>query len=614
MCKNLIRLIILTLVTCMITGCLFGCILGKEEVSETDPSVSSDTVTEGTETSSIETDESEATESEIEEAEATEEGSTESETEIAVFELTAKNLANYVIVVNESKSSKLSDAVSTLQGYIKKVTGESPSAKPDFIAEGSDYYCESEFEILVGHTARAEDTTAYEDLRNKDTGYAMIGKKLVIIGETETTVKESVRLFFKDILYNAQKKDVLLRSGESKVVNGDYEIEELYISGTSISEYSIVYPSKQSLNEKRIATALGALLTERTGYKMEAKSDSAEPSDHEIWIGNVNRVTSEMKASVSDKLTNTNCVFCTENGNMWVTSKTINGLSSGAYWVYETLNDGGEMELCPLDVKEIKSTSLSVMSYNVRGMLDGRNTDELIESVRSRNPDIFAAQEAVGSSASNCAQWMQKFDQTLTDTYACVKGIYVGNYDSYLPIFYKKDKFELVESGSKYHTHTPDVKSRLEGAEYDRQFTYAILRDKETGVEFLYVNIHLDTAGYKVRTEEAKILASFLEPYSMLPTVVGGDFNTALDTSPITTLLSLTDLAAGSAVADSENVVMNPSTVKSYTSLAGKTIDHVFVSKELITVQKYEVWDNVTENGNYPSDHIPVYAEITVTF
>ena len=93
MCKNLIRLIILTLVTCMITGCLFGCILGKEEVSETDPSVSSDTVTEGTETSSIETDESEATESETEEAEATEEGSTESETEIAVFELTAKNLA-----------------------------------------------------------------------------------------------------------------------------------------------------------------------------------------------------------------------------------------------------------------------------------------------------------------------------------------------------------------------------------------------------------------------------------------------------------------------------------------------------------------------------------------
>ena len=572
MWKIIMKIAILILALCQIAGCLFGCKKGEE----TDNTDTDDTDTE--------------------------------------FALTVENLSNYVIVANESKSAKLSNAIHILQGYIEKITGARPAIKSDFIAEGSDIYSESEFEILVGYTARAEDVALYASLRNKDTGYAMVDKKIIIISETTSTAEASVRLFFSDILYGAADKDVLLRSGERKIVNGNYDIENLKISGVSISEYCVVYPTKQTHGERKIADSFCALLTERTGYRIECKSDREEPSAHEIWIGDVNRVTSEMKAQVSLKLTDTNYVIYTENGNMWISSKTSNGISSGAYGAYETLKKGGNQELRMLECKEIKSVSLSVMSYNVRGMRDGRNTDDLIASVKSRNPDIFAAQEATGSSASNCAQWIQKFDKTLTDTYACVKGICVGKYDSYLPIFYKKDKFELVESGSKYLTYTPDVKSQLEGAEYDRQFTYAILKEKATGVDFIYVNIHFDTAGYMIRTEEAKILAKFLEPYSILPIVVGGDFNTALDTSPITTLLSLTNLAAGNLVADQENVVMNVSEVQDYTTLGGRTIDHIFVSKNLIMIEKYEVWDNKMDNGKYPSDHIPVCAEITIKF
>ncbi len=568
--KNLIKIAIFILAMLQLAGCLAGCQNGEE--ADTTDTVASE------------------------------------------FALTPENLANYVIVVNDSKTAKLSKAISTLQGHIKKITGESPAMKSDFIAEGSDIYCESEFEILLGCTARDEDVELYSTLRNRDTGYALVNKKIIIVGETEASAEASVRLFFSDVLYGAADKEVLLRSGESRIVNGSYEIEDLKISGVSISEYCVVYPANHRMGEKRLAESLCALLTERTGHKIESTSDSAELSAHEIWIGNVNRVTDNMKAQVTPKQTDTNYVIYTVDGNMWISSKTNNGISSGVYGAYEMLKKGGDQELPALECKEINSVSLSVMSYNVRGMRDGRNTDDLIASVKSRNPDVFAAQEAVGSSASNCAQWMQKFDQTLTDTYDCVKGIYVGKFDSYLPIFYKKDKFELVESGSKYLTHTPNEKSRLEGAEYDRQFTYAILKDKAKGVEFIYVNNHFDTAGYKIRTEEAKILAKFLEPYAMLPAVVGGDFNTALDTSPITTFLSLTNLAAGSTVASPENVVMNASEVQDYTSLGDKTIDHIFVSKDLVTVEKYEVWDNKMDNGKYPSDHIPVCAEITVKF
>ena len=119
------------------------------------------------------------------------------------FALTVENLANYVIVVNDSKTAKLSNVISTLQGHIKKITGESPEMKSDFIAEGSDVYCESEFEILLGCTARDEDVELYSTLRNRDTGYAFVNKKIIIIGETESTAEASVRLFFSDVLYGA---------------------------------------------------------------------------------------------------------------------------------------------------------------------------------------------------------------------------------------------------------------------------------------------------------------------------------------------------------------------------------------------------------------------------
>ena len=132
---------------------------------------------------------------------------------------------------------------------------------------------------------------------------------------------------------------------------------------------------------------------------------------------------------------------------------------------------------------------------------------------------------------------------------------------------------------------------------------------RKRGVQFVYANNHFDTAGYIVRTEEAKILAKMLEAYPLMPLIVGGDFNTEATTTPIQTLISKSRLKLGEKLAN--ECILGGSGSSDYITRGEKIIDIVLVSDESISVQKYEIWDNKT-NGKYPSDHLPVWVECVI--
>ena len=57
--------------------------------------------------------------------------------------------------------------------------------------------------------------------------------------------------------------------------------------------------------------------------------------------------------------------------------------------------------------------------------------------------------------------------------------------------------------------------------------------------------------------------------------------------------------------------IMGGSGAPDFQNRGESIIDLLFVSDSNITVEKYEIWDNKTSKG-YPSDHLPVWAEITV--
>ena len=60
----------------------------------------------------------------------------------------------------------------------------------------------------------------------------------------------------------------------------------------------------------------------------------------------------------------------------------------------------------------------------------------------------------------------------------------------YNPIYFKTDKFNLVDSGTKWLTSTPDLPSQIDGMTTWKGLTYVVLEHKATGEQFVYVNLH----------------------------------------------------------------------------------------------------------------------------
>ena len=105
------------------------------------------------------------------------------------FDLTKDNLAEYKIVI-PSGNIEMNAVAIMLQGMIEKVIGTKLDIKIDKIEEGSDTYCETEYEILLGYVNRSQVREFYPSVKNNDLGYALVGKKIIILGyDTQGYVK-----------------------------------------------------------------------------------------------------------------------------------------------------------------------------------------------------------------------------------------------------------------------------------------------------------------------------------------------------------------------------------------------------------------------------------------
>ena len=206
-------------------------------------------------------------------------------------------------------------------------------------------------------------------------------------------------------------------------------------------------------------------------------------------------------------------------------------------------------------------------------------------------PDTVGIQEAN-------ATWMNALRMNFSDYYGIVgEGRDGGNKGEAVPILYAKERYDLIESGTKWLTDTPDVPSKMPGAQYTRNFTWALLEDKETKVRYLHLNIHLDTAGTEIRYAEAVMLMQFLQQYNDVAVVLTGDMNARIDSAEMKLLRSY-----------------KLATVADYPDHAGQAmvnnmIDWILLSSDCITMTKH-VTDDMIYNGDYSSDHYAFYAEI----
>lgn len=247
---------------------------------------------------------------------------------------------------------------------------------------------------------------------------------------------------------------------------------------------------------------------------------------------------------------------------------------------------------------------MKIMSFNVLCWGKDEHAFEnriplVLTQIRSELPDILGVQEAH-------RQWMDVLEQGLPE-YAYVG---VGRDDGaregeYSPVFYRKDRFTLLDSGTFWLSETPDVPSYGWGAACRRICSFAVLHDSQNGKTFAAVNTHLDHISELARVEGVKLVAAKLHDLGDMPSVCTGDFNTFETDAPYRTMTdSMQDSKYIAAVSDNGRTYHgfdNP-------DVKDSPIDFVFVSPG-INVRRYCILREKI-NGQYPSDHYPVVSEI----
>ncbi len=177
---------------------------------------------------------------------------------------------------------------------------------------------------------------------------------------------------------------------------------------------------------------------------------------------------------------------------------------------------------------EKQEDTLKVMSYNIRygtakdgdHIWDNRK-EAAAAMVLDQRPAAFGVQEAL--------DFQLEYLQENCPGYAYVG---VGREDGehqgeHMAVFYDTEKLELEDWGTYWLSETPDEPSYGWDAACKRTATWTLLKEKESGRHFYFVNTHLDHKGAEARQKGLALVVERIggmnpEGY---PMILMGDFN-----------------------------------------------------------------------------------------
>ena len=229
------------------------------------------------------------------------------------------------------------------------------------------------------------------------------------------------------------------------------------------------------------------------------------------------------------------------------------------------------------------ATTLSVMTFNMRydNPEDGADNwrfrrGRVAEVIASHGVDVFGTQELLANQLGDLKR--------LLPGYAAVgvgreDGAEAGEFSA---VFYRRDRFTPLESGTFWLSETPDVAGSKgwDGA-CERVATWVVLHDREGGREFLFVNTHLDHVGQVARDEGGSSVVAHVQKDGVLHDVK------QVAARKSGTEWSFSDFGQ---IPEAERPLL----------------DYIFVS-DGIAADLYEVLPD-TLGGGYVSDHAPVMA------
>lgn len=256
---------------------------------------------------------------------------------------------------------------------------------------------------------------------------------------------------------------------------------------------------------------------------------------------------------------------------------------------------------------EKSENAVRIVSFNLRcnddiyGYVENRGKF-VAAALEDYQPDSFGVQEAT-------TKWLSILDTALGKKYDRV-GLGRDNSEKteYSAVYYRKDKFDLLDSGTIWLSETPEkFASKSFLASMPRICTWATLKNKETGAVYTHVNTHLDFLLEYTRSKQADVLLSKIEELKERgPLVCTGDFNADEKTETYEKMTA--------SLNDSRLIAKETESGKTYHNygrgdvLHSSAIDFIFVSKGT-EVERYKIIKDTVDNM-YLSDHYGLMADI----
>ncbi len=270
--------------------------------------------------------------------------------------------------------------------------------------------------------------------------------------------------------------------------------------------------------------------------------------------------------------------------------------------------------------------TLNVATYNLRYDNPGDSLNPwkqrypvIVNMVQFHDFDIVGTQEGLYHQLQDLAQELPGYAY-----------IGVGRDDGkqageYAAIFYKKDKFKLLQKGTFWLSPVTDRPNKGWDAVLPRICTWGEFQDITSGLKFYFFNTHFDHIGVQARRESAKlILSKVKELAGKQPVILTGDFNVDQHDESYGVLNTSGVLKDAYQLADVKLATAGTFNGFDINTNTDSRIDHIFLNNKFhvkrygILTDSYhakqpegQTLQQAADQVKLPSDHYPVMVTLT---
>ena len=181
---------------------------------------------------------------------------------------------------------------------------------------------------------------------------------------------------------------------------------------------------------------------------------------------------------------------------------------------------------------EPQNGEISIVSYNcaapwgnvLEGTGSGTRVKKFAAYMNAVKPDSIGTQEMN-------QKWLDKLESIMSDYghYGTTRGgDENANKSEMNAVFWRADKYTAEAMDTFWLSQTPDTESKYEGAGCYRICTWVLLKNKETGEQYIHMNTHLDNASEEAANYGAEVISAKMDELIArynCTVVLTGDFN-----------------------------------------------------------------------------------------